>query len=114
MRLEDSFVFGTVYYFGSKEELAQILAEAGFEVQLGHWAIRIDRIASNFELAYVGNLSPDEPFDVDGNGCDFSVEAFAASCARLAGCLQRNGIGFDFTHVSGDQERELGHYEFRP
>lgn len=114
MSPEDSFVMGTVYYFGDLQDLARILAEAGFAVQIGQWSIRIHQFARAFKLAYVGNLSPDEPFKVDGDGCDFPVAELTANCERLADCLRRNRIGFDFTHFAGDQERELSAYEFQP
>lgn len=114
MKAEDSFVAGTVYYFGPMEELAQILTLEGFAVRMGTWALRIDKIARRFELGYVGNLTPDAPFNVDGEGYEFSVDVLAANCARLAECLRRNAIGFDFTHFAGDQVCELGTYEFRP
>jgi hypothetical protein len=114
MRAEDSFVVGTVYYFGAMENLAQILTAGGFAVRIGHWALCIDQLARAFELGYVGNISPDAPFNVEGDGYDFPVDVLAAHCARLAGCLRGNGIGFEFTHISGDQEHELETYEFQP
>jgi hypothetical protein len=114
MSVEDSFVAGTVYYFGGMEDLAQILVEAGFAVRIGQWALRIDQLARAFKLGYVGNLSPDAPFHVEGDGYDFPVAALAANCTRLAECLRLNEIGFNFAHFSGDQEQELGTYEFQP
>ena len=114
MSVEDSFVAGTVYYFGGMEDLAQILAEAGFAVRIGQWALRVDQLARAFKLGYVGNLSPDAPFNVEGDGYDFPVATVAANCARLADCLRINGIGFNFAHFSGDQQLELGTYEFQP
>jgi hypothetical protein len=114
MTPEDSFVMGTVYYFGDMADLARILAEASFAVQIGQWSLRIHQCARAFKLEYVGNLSPDAPFNVDGDGYDFPVAVLTANCERLAECLRRNRIGFDFTHFAGDQERELGAYQFRP
>lgn len=114
MSTEDSFVMGTVYYFGSMEDLAHILVAAGFAVQIGPWALRIDQFARRFELGFVGNLSPDAPFNVEGSGYDYPVEALAANCERLAKCLRRNRIGFNFTHFSAPEEEELGTYEFEP
>lgn len=114
MGAEDSSVMGTVYYFGDMEDLARILVEAGFAVRIGQWALHIDHLARAFKLEYVGNLSPGAPFNVDGDGYDFPVAALAANCERLADCLRRNRIGFDFTHFAGDQEWALGAYEFRP
>lgn len=111
---EDSFVTGTVYYFGSMADLGRILTEAGFVVRIGQWALRIDQFSRAFKLGYVGNLSPDAPFHVEGDGYDFPVETLTANLERLATCLSLKGIGFDFTHFSGDQEQELGTYAFRP
>jgi len=107
----DSFVAGTVYWFESKEALAEMLRTAGFEVRVGHWALRIGDLARTFELAYVGNITPDEPFELRGDGYGLPLESVAAGCARIADWLKQNDIGFDFAHFTGD-EQELGEYKF--
>lgn len=114
MNVGDSSVTGTVSYFGRMADLAGILSEAGFSVSVGSWAIRLDQFANVFKLAYVGNLRPASPFDVVCEGDDFPVDVLAANCERLATCLRRNSIGFDFTHFSGDEDQELRTYKYQP
>jgi len=114
MNIPDSFVAGKVYYYGSKEELARILVGEGIDVNIGIWALRIPGFARTFEIAYVGNITPEAPFDVDGDGYGVSVESVARDCERLSECLKRHGIGFDFTHVAGDQQSDICSYRFMP
>lgn len=114
MNIPDSFVAGTVYYYDSKEDLAKILARDGIDVDIGIWALRILGFARAFKIAYIGNITPDEPFEVDGDGYGISVESVARSCERLSRCLKRHDIGFDFTHFAGDQQTEICNYRFMP
>lgn len=114
MNTQDSFVAGTVYYLGSKEDLAMVLSDAGIDVSVGAWALRLPTFGRAFELAYEGDLHPDAPFRVDGDGYDVPVENVARGCERLANCLQLHRIGFDFTHFSSDEEREIRTYSFSP
>ena len=102
---------GTVYFYGTKEDLGQILSAAGFDVHLGPWALRISDFARNFELGYVGNITPDAPFEVRGDGYGVPVDTVATSSERLAECLKRSDVAFDFAHFSGD-EREIREYKY--
>ena len=101
MNIPDSFVAGTVYYYDSKEELAKILVGGGIDVSIGIWALRIPGFARTFEIACVGNITPEAPFEVDGDGYGVSVESVARDCERLSECLQRHGtVGQDGCHAS--------------
>ena len=111
MNAPNSFVAGTLYWFESKEALAGMLSAAGFEVRNGHWALQLGGLARTFELAYVGNITPDTPFEVRGDGYGLPLESVAAGCARLAGWFKQNSIGFDFAHFTGNEE-ELAEYKF--
>lgn len=104
MNTQDSFVAGTVYYRGSKEDLAKVLSDAGIDVCIGVWALRLPALGRAFELAYEGNIHPNAPFRVDGDGYDTPVASVASDCQRLAECLESHRTGFDFTHFSGNEE----------
>lgn len=83
-------------------------------MRIGQWALRFDQLASAFNLGDVGNLSPDAPSNVEGDGFDFPVTTLAVNFASLPDCLRLNGIGFGLAHFSGDEQLELGTYEFQP
>lgn len=114
MNTPDSFVAGTVYYRGPKEDLAEVLSNAGIDVSIGVWALRLPAFGRAFELAYEGNIHSNAPFRVEGDGYDVPVESVASDCERLARCLELHRVGFDFTHFSGDDEREIRTYCFTP
>ena len=97
----DSFVSGTVCFEGCRQQLAEVLAAAGIQVTIGHWALRVPGLARTFELAYVGNVTPDAPFEVDGNGYEVPIER---GCEQLADSLRGHRIGFDFAHFTAEQE----------
>lgn len=111
--MQDSYVSGTVFFFQSMEELAQELSDAGFTVTTGQWALHLTGCARRFEIAYVGNLSPEAPFQVTGDGYGLPVQAVAECCERLSACLRERGIGHDFLHASGRDE-EIRAYQFAP
>ncbi len=71
----DSFVVGWIYYFSSKEELSVILEKGGVNNSVGGWAIELTDYPSRFKIAYVGNLSPDEPFDIEGDGYNVEIRS---------------------------------------
>jgi|GEM_PF-5846394 len=107
----DSYVQGTVFFHGSKEELAEILIAGGFTLTIGHWVVRLNDCGRYFELAYVGNISPDKPFEVEGDGYGVPVAYLSQCCERIAQCLEANEIGFDFFHLT--TEGDLIHH-YRP
>ncbi len=82
MNASDSFVAGGLYWFESKGALARLLSTAGFEASVGHRALRVEGLARTFELGYVGNIAPDEPFEGRGDGSGLLPESVAAGCAR--------------------------------
>lgn len=113
MTVPDSFVMGDLFYPESKEKLALILVEAGIEVTVGNWSVRLENFARTFSLRYVGNLTPESPFQVDGDGYGVPVEFVAACCDRLATCLREHRIGYDFFHATGEQE-VICEYQYSP
>lgn len=74
MTVPDSYVLGTVFYSGTKEQLAKILTDDGFTVTIGQWALRLENCARTFEIGYVGNPTSESPFQVEGNGFGVSVD----------------------------------------
>jgi len=110
MSTVDSFVQGTVFYGGSLAELGNLLAEHGLHATVGPWALRLAEPASRFEIAYVGNVSPDAPFEVSVDGYGISLEVISEWCERVARCLRDRGIRFEMTHFTADQE-EIRDYE---
>lgn len=106
---QESYAAGTVYFFGSKEALAEVLTSAGFAVEVGQWALRFEQ----FEIGYVGNIDPKAPFEIHGDGYDIPAESLAVQCSALAECLTLAMISFDFTHIAGDRSLEYRTYQFR-
>lgn len=113
MNIPDSYVQGTVFYPESKEKFAQVLIGSGFAVTVGQWALRLDDCARNFEIGYVGNITPEAPFQVEGDGYGVSVDSVAKCCERLAKCLKESRIGYDFMHVT-HQDEVICEYQFAP
>ena len=113
MNAPDSHVLGNVFYPESKEELAEILSRDGFAVTIGQWALHLEGCARRFELGYVGNITPEAPFQVDGSGYGVPVSEVAECCERLAKCLREHGIAYEFLHVANDDE-VLCEYVFGP
>ena len=106
---------GTASGPGSMDQLAAILRNAGFDVQVGQYALRIQGIARTFELADLGDPSPETRFMVDGSGYGVPVEQVARGCERLARCLREHNLAHDFLHVSDDDRQEVfGEYLFTP
>ncbi len=113
MTVPDSYVQGTVFYPESKEELADLLVRSGFSVTIGQWALSLEDWARSFKLRYVGNLSPDEQFHVDGDGYGLPVDEIARACERLAKCLREHHIGYEFFHITNGDE-VIREYRFIP
>ena len=105
----DSFVQGWVYFRGSKEELGQILTKFGIPVAVGQWALRLYE-PRRFKIAYVGNLTPDSPFQVEVDGYGIPVDVVGSWLEEVAKCLTADGIRFDMTHFASEQE-EIRSYE---
>lgn len=110
MSTVDSFVQGTVIFPESKEELAQVFIDSGIHAAIGQWALRLFEPPSRFEVAYVGNITPEAPFEISVDGYGIPQETVAQWCDRVAGCLRANGIRFDMTHFTSD-EQEIREYK---
>ena len=100
MSAADSFVQGTAFYQGSLNELAGVLAEHGLQATVGPWKLRLFEPPSRFKIAYVGNVSPDAPFEVSVDGYGIPLDVVAGWCERVARCLRDSGIRFEMTHFT--------------
>ena len=105
-----SRVVGTVFYLQSMEEFATSLAEGGFAVTIGQWSLRLDDWSRVFKLRYVGNITPEAPFEVDGDCYGVAVDHVVGYCERLAHFLRNRGIAYDFDHFV-DGEKLVGEYK---
>lgn len=104
MTVPDSFVQGTVFFHGELDKLSRVLSEAGIEVEIGQWALRLFRPQTRFEIAYVGNICPEAPFEVKVDGYDVPLETVSAWCEIVSRCLQHRGIKFEMTHFTTEGE----------
>ncbi|MDQ1833311.1 hypothetical protein [Massilia scottii] len=104
MSKPDSYVIGEIFFTGSVDELSSRLAASGLRNSVGEWAIRLDEFPTAFEIAFVGNLSPEEPYHVHGDGYGMELEAVALWCEKLSSCLRENAIKHDFVHCTHDEE----------
>lgn len=111
MKKPDSFVVGAIFFNGGLDELSMVLAAAGLENDTGPYALKLRDFPASFEIAWVGNLSPDEPYQVDGDGYGMAVETVALWCRKLSLRLRENGIKHDFAHCHADHE-EIDTYHF--
>ena len=109
MSTADSFVSGIVFYSGTLAQLAELLAQHNLHATVGPWALRLSEPPCRFKIAYVGNITPDEPFEVEVDGYAVPHDVVAGWCERVADCLRANGIRFEMTHFNGD-EQEIRHY----
>jgi len=107
MSAPDSYAFGTIYFFSNKQELALILSQSKIPTEIGEWALRQFEPA-RFEIGYVGNISPDAPFQVEVDGYGIPIEIVADWCDKVATSLRTNGIRFELAHFTsaGEEIRE--------
>ncbi|NHZ61537.1 hypothetical protein [Massilia genomosp. 1] len=88
----DSSACGDIFFASGLDALGTLLAASGMPNSVGAYAIRLNNFPSSFEIAWVGNLSPESPYEVDCCGYGMPHEAVALWGARLAAALQANGI----------------------
>ncbi|MDQ1815565.1 hypothetical protein RBA41_19890 [Massilia sp. CCM 9210] len=99
-----SYVIGEIFFTGSMDALSSLLTASGLPNSVGEWAIRLDGYPTFFEIAFVGNLSPEEPYHVDGDGYGMQLDAVALWCDKLSSCLRKNAIKHDFVHCTHENE----------
>lgn len=104
MNTVDSFVQGTLVFSERMEDLAEVFIESGIHTAIGQWALRLFEPPSRFEVAYVGNITPEVPFEISVDGYGIPLETVHQWCDRVAGCLRANGISFDMTHFTTDEK----------
>lgn len=106
----DSFVQGTVFYQEELSKLAQLLDKSGLPSTVGPWALRLFEPPSRFKIAYIGNLTPDTPFEVSVDGYEIPLDTIAEWCERVAHCLREARVRFEMTHFTTNGE-EIRVYE---
>ncbi|MEM7355094.1 MAG: hypothetical protein AAF657_30070 [Acidobacteriota bacterium] len=57
-----------------------------------------------FKIAYVGNITPKEPFEIEGDGYRVDLADAVACCSRFADVLKAHGIRFELTLFRPDGE----------
>jgi len=92
MPAADSWVAGHLAAPATLEELAVVLAAEGFDADVGAWAVRLRDLPFPMEVCYVGNITPAEPFEVEGDGYGQPIPVVAEACARLARALAAHRI----------------------
>jgi len=106
-----SFVLGFINFFSSKEELAAILQQNQIFVDIGVWSLRSNEHTAYFKIAYVGNITPEEPFEVEVSAHEEPASIVAKWCEKLSKVLTDNGIVHEFTHYTQNED-ELKTYEY--
>lgn len=104
MTIVDSFATGTIFFSGEKESLSDLFNEAGIENSVGQWALRLFLPVARFEIAWVGNITPDAPYEMEVDGYGIPVDTVDAWCQAVAKCLRLNGIRFELTHFTAEGE----------
>ena len=110
MTVSYSRVVGTVFFSQSMEELASHLAEAGFAVTVGRWSLTLEDWQRVFKLRYVGNITPEAPFEVDGDCYEVATHQVVDYCERLAAFFREHRIAYDFDHIV-DGKEVVGEYK---
>lgn len=106
-----SFVEGTIFYFKSKESLSYVLAESGINTSVGQWVLRWDDYPEYFEIAYEGNLTPEDPFHIEGNGFKTPIATITQWCKKLSDALRKSNIPHEIVHGDYD-ENEFAVFSF--
>ena len=109
MATHDSFADGFIFSDVTKDKLAAIFDSAGYPATIGDWAVRL-KSPMRFKIAYVGNLTPKEPYEIEGDGYGVTPEDASECCARFSEVLAASGISFELTHMKPDGE-EIAFYE---
>ena len=103
MSKPDSYVCGLITTQISMSKLSALLANSGYANELGSWKIRT-KTKMCFSFAYVGNLTPEEPYEIEGDGYDVPLEEAVKECEELAKFLSKHGLEYGFTHIDGLEE----------
>ena len=109
MNTHDSYVNGIIYFQGNKESLSSILEVSGIANTVGEWAIRISNCNARFKIGYVGNITPNEPYEVEADGYGINPIEVSYWCERLSEILVKNSIRFEITHFNREGE-EIRNY----
>ncbi len=109
MNKHDSYVDGIIYFQGNKESLSSIFEVSGISNSVGEWAIRFCNCNAKFKIAYVGNITPNEPYEVEADGYGINPIEVSHWCEKLSEVLMKNSIRFEITHFNSEGE-EIKNY----
>jgi hypothetical protein len=111
MSEQDSYASGILYYFSDLSDLSKLLSNAGVPNNMGQWAIRLKQF--DCKVAYVGNVSPKEPYEIEIDGYGVEIDIIAGQCEELSQVFINNNIGFEMAHFDTDGN-EINEYNFKP
>ena len=100
MAIPDSYAEGFVFSNLTISQLTAVFASAGYDTDIGSWALRV-KAPLCVKFGYVGNLTPNEPFEIEIDGHGVPVDEAERCCSKIAELLRTNGIHFEFTHIDG-------------
>jgi len=91
----------------SKNELFKLVELEYPQASNDTWAIRL-HCAVDLELQYIGNITPDEPFTIEGSCYVSSLCEVKKESDRLDSFLKRCNLDYEFFYSDGDQvEKEV-------
>ena len=90
--MNDSRGVGFIRFGGTKYQLAVVLMRNGFDVEIGNWALELRDCGFRFKIAYVGNITPRNPFEIEFDGYNQPIEKVSEQCRRLSGVLKNANI----------------------
>ncbi len=100
-------IVGTVFFSKDILDLAELLNSQGIEASAGEWAIRFPKLSNmlnpgDVELQYVGNLSPEEPFEFEGSG--WTIETMVEIGKLVSNALKSKNIRHEIEIYNSEQE----------
>lgn len=81
-----------------------MLLESDIQNSIGQWALRLVSCQFDFKIAYVGNMTPNNPYEIDADGYQVPIEIVVSWCEKLSACLRKNKIGYEIIHFNSAQE----------
>ena len=103
MAKPDSYAEGFVFSQLTISQLASVFASADYDTDIGAWALRL-KAPLCVKFGYVGNLTPDEPFEIEIDGYGIPIDEAVNCCSKIAEILRASGISFEFTHIDATGE----------
>ena len=104
-----SYAEGFIFSRMTIPQLAAVFSSAGYDTNIGTWALRV-KTPMCVKFGYVGNLTPDEPFEIEIDGYGVPIDEAVSCCNEIAEVLCASGVQFEFTHIDG-AEKDIAFYE---